>query len=46
MEALQKMTSPKSLLRRGGEVKEVNSAEIVPGDIVLLEAGRTERMAG
>jgi Ca2+-transporting ATPase len=41
MEALQKMTSPKSLLRRGGEVKEVNSAEIVPGDIVLLEAGRT-----
>lgn len=41
MEALQKMTSPKSLLRRDGEVKEVNSAEIVPGDIVLLEAGRT-----
>ena len=41
MEALQKMTSPKSLLRRGGEVKEANSVEIVPGDIVLLEAGRT-----
>ena len=41
MEALQKMTSPKALLRRGGEVSEVNSAEIVPGDIVLLEAGRT-----
>jgi len=41
MEALQKMTSPKTLLRRGGAVKEVNSAEIVPGDIVLLEAGRT-----
>ena len=41
MEALQKMTTPKALLRRGGEVSEVNSAEIVPGDIVLLEAGRT-----
>jgi len=41
MEALQKMTTPKALLRRGGEVKEINSAEIVPGDIILLEAGRT-----
>ena len=41
MEALQKMTTPKALLRRNGEVSEVNSAEIVPGDIVLLEAGRT-----
>ena len=41
MEALQKMTTPKALLRRGGEVYEVNSAEIVPGDIVLLEAGRS-----
>lgn len=41
MEALRKMSSPKTLLRRGGEVKEINSAEIVPGDIVLLEAGRT-----
>ena len=41
MEALQKMTTPKALLRRGGEVYEINSAEIVPGDIVLLEAGRS-----
>ena len=41
MEALQKMTTPQALLHRGGEVYEVNSAEIVPGDIVLLEAGRS-----
>lgn len=40
IEALQKMTTPKSLVRRDGEVKEVNSEEIVPGDIVILDAGR------
>lgn len=40
IEALQKMTTPKSLIRRDGEVKEVNSEEIVPGDIIILDAGR------
>lgn len=40
IEALQQMTTPKSLVRRQGEVKEINSEDIVPGDIVILDAGR------
>lgn len=40
VEALQKLTTPRSLVRRGGEVIEVNSEELVPGDIVILDAGR------
>ncbi|HHX59787.1 MAG TPA: HAD-IC family P-type ATPase, partial [Epulopiscium sp.] len=40
IEALQQMTTPKSLVRRDGELKEISSEEIVPGDIIVLEAGR------
>jgi len=40
IEALQKMSFPKALVRRNGEVKEVNSHEVVPGDILILDAGR------
>lgn len=40
IEALQKMSFPKALVRRSGEVKEVNSHEVVPGDILILDAGR------
>lgn len=40
IEALQKLTSPKSLVRREGEVQEINSEDIVPGDIIILDAGR------
>lgn len=40
VEALQKMTTPKSLVRRDGKAIEINSEEVVPGDIVLLDAGR------
>ncbi len=40
VEALQKMTTPKSLVRRGGKTLEINSEEVVPGDIVILDAGR------
>lgn len=40
IEALQEMTTPRALVRRDGEVKEINSEEIVPGDIVILDAGR------
>lgn len=39
IEALQKMSSPFSKVRRNGHVLQVRSEEIVPGDIVLLEAG-------
>ncbi len=40
VEALQKMTTPKSVVRRDGTILEINSEEVVPGDIVILDAGR------
>ncbi len=40
IEALKKMTIPRALVRRDGEVKEIETSAIVPGDIVVLEAGR------
>ncbi|MHC2990471.1 ATPase [Pontibacter sp. HJ8] len=40
IEALQKIASPKALVRRDGVVKEVDSETVVPGDILVLDAGR------
>jgi len=40
IDALKKLTSPKALVKRDGKEKEVPSEELVPGDIVYLEAGR------
>lgn len=40
IEALEKMTTPRSLVRRDGEVREINSENVVAGDIVILDAGR------
>lgn len=40
VEALQRMTTPKSLVRRDGEIIEIKSEEVVLGDIVILDAGR------
>lgn len=40
IEALQKISFPKALVRRNGEVKEINSHEVVFGDILILDAGR------
>jgi magnesium-transporting ATPase (P-type) len=37
--ALKKMVVPKAKVLRGGEEKEVNSEELVPGDVVLLASG-------
>lgn len=39
LEALKKMLSPTSTVLRGGKEEEVPSKELVPGDILLLEAG-------
>ncbi len=39
IEALQQMSSPYSKVRRNGHVIQIKSEDIVPGDIVLLEAG-------
>ena len=38
--ALKKLSSPKALVRRDGRVREIESTGIVPGDVVVLEAGR------
>lgn len=40
IEALQIMSFPKALVRRSGEVKEINVQNVVPGDILILDAGR------
>lgn len=40
IEALQQMTTPKTLVKRDGEIKEINSEHVVPGDIVVIDAGR------
>lgn len=40
MEALKKLSSPKAYVIRDSETVEVDSEEIVPGDIVVLDAGR------
>jgi len=37
--ALKKMLSPVARVRRNGRVEEIPAAQLVPGDIVLLEAG-------
>jgi len=39
MAALKRLAIPTVRVRRGGEVKEVNSVDLVPGDVVLLDAG-------
>ena len=39
MAALKKLSVPSSRVRRGGNVLEVSSLDLVPGDIVFLEAG-------
>ncbi|MBE0425724.1 MAG: HAD-IC family P-type ATPase [Nitrospirae bacterium] len=37
--ALKKMVVPRARVIRGGKEKEINSEELVPGDIVLLTSG-------
>ena len=39
IEALKEMTPPKAKVVRDGIVKEINADELVPGDIIILEAG-------
>ena len=41
LEALKKMSSPTCFVRREGKVVEIKAEELVPGDIVILEEGRT-----
>ena len=41
LEALKKMSSPTCVVRRDGKLIELKAEELVPGDIVILEEGRT-----
>jgi Ca2+-transporting ATPase len=40
MEALKKMAAPLATVKREGRIREIPSEELVPGDIVHLEAGK------
>ncbi len=39
LEALKKMSAPTCKVRRNGQIVTIKGEEVVPGDIVLLEAG-------
>lgn len=39
LEALKKMSAPNAKVRRNGRVQEIDATKVVPGDIVILEAG-------
>lgn len=39
IESLKQLTPPKAKVIRDGEIKTINAQELVPGDIVKLEAG-------
>jgi len=39
LQALKKLSTPTSKVTRNGELKEIPSKEIVPGDLVLVESG-------
>jgi len=39
IQALISLTEPKAIVRRNGQDKQLNSLNLVPGDIVLLEEG-------
>ena len=41
LEALKKLSSPTCTVRRDGKLLELKAEQLVPGDIVILEEGRT-----
>lgn len=41
MAALKRLAVPKVKVRRGGRLHELTAEELVPGDVVVLEAGNT-----
>ncbi|MBU3132001.1 calcium-translocating P-type ATPase, PMCA-type [Clostridium gasigenes] len=40
LDALKKLSTPKALIKRDGQLKEIPSEEVVVGDIVIIDAGR------
>ena len=41
LEALKEMSTPHAFVKRDGEIKEIPAQEVVPGDIVIIDAGRS-----
>lgn len=41
LEALEKLSAPTTVVRRGGQLLEIRAEDLVIGDIVILEEGRT-----
>ena len=39
LEALKKMSAPNAKVRRNGKIREIEASRVVPGDVVMLEAG-------
>lgn len=39
LEALKEMTSPHAYIREGGSIREIPAADLLPGDVVILETG-------
>jgi len=40
LEALKNLSTPKAVVKRDGEIYEIESSELVVGDIVIIDAGR------
>ncbi|EPY2308322.1 calcium-transporting P-type ATPase, PMR1-type [Clostridium sporogenes] len=40
LEALKQLSTPKALVKRNGENVEIPSEDVVPGDVIVLDAGR------
>lgn len=40
IEALRKLGTPRAIVKRDGRQREIDSEELVPGDLVVLDAGR------
>lgn len=40
LDALKELSTPKAIVKRDGSLKEILSEDIVPGDIVIIDAGR------
>jgi len=39
LEALKELSAPKARVLRNGRIVEINASEVVPGDVLLVEAG-------
>ncbi|MBZ9625104.1 cation-translocating P-type ATPase [Clostridium sp. FP2] len=40
LDALKKLSTPKAIVKRDGQLNEIPSEEVVPGDIIIIDAGR------